>query len=186
MSLMPSSPYVLFTHSLHLHPRFKQQFHFISRYHYLQSCTLTSLSLSSHSPSPQLPQLILLLSSMLSLFDSRDSLLLMQRRHPSSEDQQQARSVIGGPLNVGRDGLTLPLNITAILDRLHTLQTFEPVAARGDTVDLDQGASASSFTDVLGDLLHNKITQNLISSVAGGVGGAIGGDITKKVLNHTR
>jgi len=105
---------------------------------------------------------------------------------PVHEDQQQARSVIGGPLNVGRDGLTLPLNITAILDRLHTLQTFEPVAARGDTVDLDQGASASSFTDVLGDLLHNKITQNLISSVAGGVGGAIGGDITKKVLNHTR
>src|SRR6266702_2857764 len=60
---MPSSPYISF---LAFIPTFNPQFLITS--YYLQTCTLTRPSLSSHLLSPQHPPLLLLLSCMLLTF----------------------------------------------------------------------------------------------------------------------
>jgi len=104
---------------------------------------------------------------------------------PVQESQQQARSMIGVPLNVGRDDLPGGLNISSILSHLHGIKINRPEASR-DIVDLDQRASVSAAGNILSDLLRSSTVKNILTSVAGGAAGAGAGFLTDKLLNSTR
>ncbi|KAN0141326.1 hypothetical protein V8E53_001082 [Lactarius tabidus] len=102
---------------------------------------------------------------------------------PVQESQQQARSVID-VFNAGKDDLTGPSNISAIVNSLHPLETFKSVGAR-DTVDLDERGSFGG----LGRLLNGFGSNGFLKALGGGASGiatTVAGDLANKALNSTR
>jgi hypothetical protein len=184
MTVMPSSPYILFTHSLHFTPTFTSSSNFIS-YHDIIIFNHALLQVSRrpctrclhsfHSLFCSSPVCSRLLTPAKPLAD--------ERCRPSRESQQQARSAIG-VFNAGKDDLTGLSNISAIVNSLHPLETFKSVGAR-DTVDLDERGAFGG----LGRLLNGFGSNGFLKALGGGASGiatTVAGDLSNKALNSTR
>ena len=184
---MLSSPFVLFTPSLRSHLRSSHNFFL----YYLQTCTLTRPSLSSHWPSPQHPPPFLLLSCKFLALRFSGQLLLKSGYHRSRGSEQQARadnderaSIFSSGLGKGIGGLLKSVGINAALGAIpvaieNFLDGNSTRRALSDDEKRDPGV-ASLFGDLLkslkkdvgiGKVLGNDILGGLTSGGAAlGVG----------------
>lgn len=108
--------------------------------------------------------------------------------YPLSRDShQQARAVIGGPLNIGiGDDSNETSNVSVTLEHILGDNSMRRALPRdtGHLVDLNQRASAVG--GVIDDLLSNPTLKNVLESALGGAVSAAAAFGTSKLLNSTK